>query len=373
MAWKVERAVLQEGWTTRLVVDDRTFDPHPQVTGFVVALNAAERSPNTVKTYLSALAGFLNWAEEHGVDWRRINVLDLTRFKRHLQEAPTRTGRPRSPATVGLALTAVAEFLRYCAAERIIDPAISDQLLENRQMHSTWHRRAGENGQFRRTRINALRVNRIEEPPEVLSDDQVVAMRQLAATARDRFLLRVLHEGGPRIGETLGLRTEDVHLLPNSRALNCAVAGPHFHVNRRRDNPNGALAKSRRPRHIPVADTFIADYRDYQHERFTSFGDRQSAYLFVNYQGPAAGRPMTYSNVYKIVTRLGRHCGFRATPHMFRHSAATTWVEAGSDIDVVQALLGHVAPTSTAVYLHASDERLREAVASVHRARVGGS
>lgn len=373
MAWKVERAILQEGWSTRLIVDDRAFDPHPEVTRFVVALDAAERSPNTVRTYLTALAGFLNWADEHGVDWRKINVLDLTRFKRHLQEAPTRTGRARSPATVGLALTALAEFLRYCSAERFIDATVASQLLEDRQAHSTWPRRAGENGQYRRTRINALRVNRVEQPPEILSDEQVAAMRQLAVTTRDRFLLRVLHEGGPRIGEALGLRTEDVHLLPNSRSLNCAVAGPHFHVNRRVDNTNEVFAKSRRPRHIPVATTFIADYRDYEHELYTRFGDRHSPYLFLNYQGPSAGRPMTYSNVYKIVTRLGRRCGFRATPHMFRHSAATTWVEAGSDIDVVQALLGHVDPTSTAVYLHASDERLREAVTAVHSARAGES
>lgn len=361
--------MLQQGWKTRLIVDDRSFDAHREAMGFAVALDAAERSPNTVKTYLTALAGFLNWADEQGVDWKTVRVLDLTRYKRHLQEAPSRTGRPRSPATVGLSLTAIAEFLRYCAAEGHVEPAVANRLVENRWIHPKQRRGAGERGQFRRTRINALRVNVIEASPEVLSDEQVTAMRRLAATARDCFLLRVLHDGGPRIGETLGLRTEDVHLLPNSRSLGCPVAGPHFHVNRRTDNPNEALAKSRRPRHLPVADTFIADYRDYQHERFMRLGDRQSAYLFVNYEGSAVGRPMTYSNVYKIVTRLGRRCGIRATPHMFRHSAATAWVEAGSDVDVVQALLGHASPTSTAIYLHASDERMREAVAQVHAAR----
>ncbi len=369
MAWTVERAVLQDGWKTRLIVDDRGFHPHPEAMGFVIAMEAAERSPNTVKTYLTALAWFLNWADGHGVDWRTVNVIDLTRYKRHLQEAPSRTGRPRSTATVGLSLTAVAEFLRYCAADGHIDPVVASRLVENRWVHPKGRRGAGENGQLRRARINALRVNLIEQPPEVLSDEQVTAMRDLAATARDRFLLRVLHDGGPRVGETLGLRTEDVHLLPNSRSLGCAVAGAHFHVNRRTDHPNGALAKSRRPRHLPVADVFIADYRDYQHERFMRFGDSQSAYLFVNYEGSAVGRPMTYSNVYKIVTRLGRGCGFRATPHMFRHSAATAWVAAGSDVDVVQALLGHASPASTAIYLHASDERMREAVARVHAAR----
>ena len=47
-----------------------------------------------------------------------------------------------------------------------------------------------------------------------------------------------------RIGETLGLRREDLHLLHSSRSLGCAVPGPHLHV-RRRMNQNGALAQSR--------------------------------------------------------------------------------------------------------------------------------
>lgn len=356
------------GWRTRLIVDDESFDPHPEAMGFVIGLEAAERSSNTIKTYLIAVAGFLTWADERGVDWRTANVLDLTRYKRHLQESPSRTRRPRSAATVGLSLTAVVEFLRHCAADGHIDPTVANGLVENRWVQPK-RRRAGEGGQFRRTRINALRVKLVERPPEVLSDDQVGQMRSAAATARDRFLLRLLHDGGPRIGEALGLRSEDVHLLPNSRSLGCAVAGPHLHVHRRTDNRNEALAKSRRTRHLRVADTFIVDYRDYQHERFMRLGERQSGYLFVNYEGPAVGQPMTYSNTYKIIARLGRRCRLRATPHMFRHSAATSWIDAGSEVDVVQQLLGHASPASTAIYVHASDERMREAVDTVHAVR----
>lgn len=202
--------MLQEGWKTRLIVDDESFDPHPEAMGFVVALDAAERSPNTVKTYLAAVAGFLTWADEAGIDWRTVNILELTRYKRHIQEEPSRTGCPRSSATVSLALTAIAEFLRYCAAEGHIDPAVANRLVESRWVRPHRRRGEGENGQFRRTRINALRVNLVEHPPEVLSDEQVAAMRAGAGTARDRFMLRVLHDGGPRIGEALGLRTEDM-------------------------------------------------------------------------------------------------------------------------------------------------------------------
>ena len=50
---------------------------------------------------------------------------------------------------------------------------------------------------------------------------------------------------------------------------------------------------------------------------------------------------------------------------MFRHTAATNWVRAGVDLDVVQRLLGHASLASTAVYLHAADEDKRRAVEAV--------
>jgi site-specific recombinase XerD len=54
---------------------------------------------------------------------------------------------------------------------------------------------------------------------------------------------------------------------------------------------------------------------------------------------------------------------------MMRHTAATNWIRAGVDIDVVRALLGHVSLASTTVYLHASDEDCRRAVETVAAGR----
>jgi integrase len=119
---------------------------------------------------------------------------------------------------------------------------------------------------------------------------------------------------GARIGECLGLQIEDVHLLPDSKALGCAAAGPHFHVVRRVSNENDALGKSRR-RTLPVIDEFIEDYRDYRYERSDRLPDVHSRFVFINYEGPARGAPMTYANAFKIITRLGKKVGVRAGPH----------------------------------------------------------
>jgi site-specific recombinase XerD len=74
---------------------------------------------------------------------------------------------------------------------------------------------------------------------------------------------------------------------------------------------------------------------------------------------------MTYRAAKRFFERLAKECGFAVRPHMLRHSAATNWVRAGVDLDVVQRLLGHISPCSTSVYLHARDEDKRRAVEAV--------
>jgi site-specific recombinase XerD len=78
---------------------------------------------------------------------------------------------------------------------------------------------------------------------------------------------------------------------------------------------------------------------------------------------------MTYRAAKGWFERLAAACGFPVRPHMLRHTAATNWVRAGIDLDVVQALLGHVSLASTTVYLHARDEDKRRAVEAVAAGR----
>lgn len=125
---------------------------------------------------------------------------------------------------------------------------------------------------------------------------------------------------------------------------------------------NGARAKSGRSRVVPLTQRSVHRYREHLMERDDVPQTAGADYVFVNLVGPHVGKPMTYSNTKQIFERIGTRCGFRARPHMMRHTAATRWIRSGVDPDVVQALLGHVSAASMAVYLHASDEDLRAAV-----------
>ena len=91
--------------------------------------------------------------------------------------------------------------------------------------------------------------------------------------------------------------------------------------------------------------------------------------VLVNLYHEPLGAPMTYRAAKGSSTGWPAECGFPVRPHMLRHTAATNWVRAGTDLDVVRALLGHVSLASTTVYLHARDEDKRRAVEAVAAGR----
>lgn len=200
---------------------------------------------------------------------------------------------------------------------------------------------------------------------EYFTPEQVELMIRMARNARDRFLIMLMRATGMRIGETLGMRRADVHLLADSCDLGCHVSGPHVHVHRRRDNANNALAKSRKSRTIPVTAEVAGYYRDYQWEREADPEAADSDMVFVNLFRAPLGRAMGYPNAKQLFDRLAKWAQIVARPHMLRHTAATEWVRAGVPRDVVQDLLGHEWPGSLKPYLHTTDRERREAVERV--------
>jgi len=367
--FRAERAVSPRDGGVWWVVLDPELVAHREASAFLACLQGADRSPHTVRAYAGRAALFLGWCTAAGVDWRRIELAELARFKHWVEVSPTRLGRPRSGATVNAILTAVCELLRFCARSGLIEAAVAERLSEPRWLRYTPPGfDPGESGQFRRVRARVLKARAATPFPEALTVEQLEVVLSCCRRPREHFLAVLLRDTGVRIGEALGLRREDMHLLPDSRALGCAVVGAHVHV-RHRANPNGALAKSRFPRTVPVSDAVLAGYGDYQHERAELVGEEGTEMVLVNLYHQPLGAPMTYRAAKGFFDRLADKCGFPVRPHMLRHTAATNWVRAGVDLDVVRALLGHASLASTTVYLHARDEDKRRAVEAVAAGR----
>lgn len=369
-SYRAERAVSPVDGAVSWVVLDSELVVHAEATAFLRSLDGAGRSPHTIRVYAGRAALFLGWCAEQGVDWRSVELAELARFKHWVEATPTRTGRPRSGTTVNAILTGVCEFLRFAARSGFIEAAVADRLSEPR-----WLRfvpsgfDVGEFGQHRMVRARALKTRATTPFPEALTPDQAEQMVGCCRTPRERFTVVLLRDTGLRIGEALGLRKADMHLLPDSRSLGCLVLGAHVHV-RHRANPNGALAKSRFPRSVPASEDVLVAYADYAHERTQILGVGEgNDMVLVNLYHQPLGMPMTYRSVKGFFDRVATDCGFPVRPHMLRHTAATNWVRAGVDLDVVKSLLGHASLASTSVYLHAHDEDKRAAVEAVAAAR----
>jgi integrase len=370
-----ERAISPVDGSVAFVVVDEDYDIHPEASAYLAWLRSSDRSPNTERVYAGRVALFLTYCAESRLDWRMLSLDDLARFMRglvtvpwrtHSSSAPTRKSGYRSNGTANAIMTSVCEFLRFAATRSWVPTEFAQSLAHPKYLrHGPPGYDCGENGQFRIVNGRAIRFRETEKAPESLTSAEIATVMRALTHCRDRLLVTVLAATGVRIGEALGLRREDMHLLSTSASLGCSVRGPHLHV-RRRINANGALSKSREPRSIPVTAGLVEVYTDYQYERSGVPGGDDSDFVFVNLYRPPVGAPLRYHNAKKLFERISETVGFAVRPHMLRHSAASRWLEEGTPRDVVQALLGHVSPASMTRYFHPSDEAKRAAVQRAH-------
>jgi len=356
------------------VVVDECYRLHAEASTYLEGLRGQSRSVNTERNYAYRLALYLTWCDERGLDWADPGFENLLRFRDWLVSTPLppRGKKPsvrprfRKDSSADAVLVTMTEFLRFGAGRGWVSAKVAESLTQPRHLRFLpTDFETGEGGRFRQVQTRTLRFKTGEPGIECFTPEQVQVMVQLARNARDRFMIVLMRATGMRIGETLGMRREDVHLLADSRTLGCHVRGSHVHVHRRRDNVNGALAKSNRSRVIPVTDEVAGHYRDYQWERDKVPAAGESDMVFVNLYRAPLGRPMSYPNAKQVFDRLAKSAEITARPHMLRHTAATEWVAEGVPHDVVQALLGQVSPSSLRPYLHTSDKRKREAVERV--------
>ena len=377
------------GWT---VVDDAYVEHERAAIWLRVLLDAQGRSVGTAQTYAGRLALYLTWAAAAGVDPVAPAVDELARFARWLERTPSRKHRSgrhrrraadpgvvalapaRAPGTVEGILAAVVEFVRFCASRGWCEPAVAQRLSFRTDLAfvpSGWDRgeRRGRPVVDRRV----VRRRRVQRPPETLSCDQVGALVDACANRRDRFVVEALYATGLRVAELCGLHLADLHLVPSATHLGCPVQGAHLHVVRREDNENGALAKSIFPRVVPVTRALVACHDAYRFERDRVPEAAESDYLLVNLWRAPLGHAMSCGAVERLFVRLSTKVGFRARPHMLRHSFASEVALLTKDPALVKELLGHASVSSTDVYLHARWADMRAAVDGQAARREAGS
>jgi integrase/recombinase XerD len=359
----------RERWT---VVDD-CYVEHDRAGEFLrVLLDGQGRSVGTARAYAGRIALYLTWAARAGVEGLSPTNGDLAVLARWLERTPSRKHRPgrnrrrssdpavvalapaRSAATIDGILTATVEFVRFGSSRGWTDTKTADALSVRRELSflPPGFERGERSG---RPMINRrlVRRRRIAKSPETLTAEQVGALVGACQNIRDRFIVEALYGTGLRVAELCGLRLSDLHLLPSSTHLGCKSTGAHLHVIRRDDNDNGALAKSIYPRTVPVARDLVWRYNTYRVERDAVPEAAESDYVLVNLYRRPLGRALRPDTVEQLFVRLSAHAGFRARPHVLRHSFASEVALVTKDPTLVKELLGHASVVSANVYMHA--------------------
>jgi integrase/recombinase XerD len=175
----------------------------------------------------------------------------------------------------------------------------------------------------------------IEEVDRLLEQPDVSTPRGL----RDRALIELLYATGLRVSELTALRPADVNL--DASYLTCTGKGTKQRV-------------------VPMGDEAAAWVRRYLRDaRPVLLGTRRSPRLFVNARGGGPG--LTRVGFWKILKAYGRSAGVTTalSPHMLRHSFATHLLERGADLRAIQMMLGHADLSTTQIYTHVLQERMR--------------
>ncbi|MCI7675320.1 MAG: site-specific tyrosine recombinase XerD [Phascolarctobacterium sp.] len=230
----------------------------------------------------------------------------------------------RSPTTIARKLASIKAFYRFLTAERYIrrDPA---EVLE-----------AAQKG------IHLPKFLSVQEVDELLEQPNLGTLEGY----RDKTMLETLYATGMRVSELVSVPVENVDL----KMQYLIVMGKG---SKERMLPLGRMALKYLERYLNVVRPQLL------HNKPDSCKE-----LFVT----SWGGPLTRQRVNELLEGYAQSAGItkRVTPHMLRHSFATHLLNNGTDLRVVQELLGHADISTTQIYTHLDMARLREVYDKTH-------
>ena len=273
-------------------------------------------SPNTVESYARDLAALAGFAEAQGTSVEALDRRALEAFVRSLMT------QGLSPRSVARAVACVRGFYRFLSLERRLEESPAADLKAPR----AWP---------------ALpKFLDLDEVDRLLAQPDVSTPRGL----RDKALIEVLYASGMRVSELVGVKPGELRL--DEGYLTC-------------------LGKGDKERIVPLGDQAVDWLRRYIRDgRSRLTKQRSTPWLFVNGRGGALSRV----GVWKLLKTYGLKAGItrEISPHVLRHSFATHLLERGADLRAIQVMLGHADLSTTQIYTHVLEARLRAVYDKYH-------
>jgi integrase/recombinase XerD len=281
----------------------------------------AERgvAANTVQAYRRDLDDYINFLEQSGIAPNKAATKDVREFVRSLSQ------RKLAPSTSARRLSAVRQFHRFLYAEGLCDEDPS-------------------------TTVDSPRRGRLL--PKILTEDDVSRLldqSQFGDKPEDmrlRALLELLYATGMRVSELIAL------------PLAATQQDKEYLLIR---------GKGDKERIVPLTPSAREALQSYESVRERVFaGGKLSKWLFPS-RGPA--RHLTRQRFGQMLKIHAGNCDIdpgRISPHVIRHAFASHLLAHGADLRALQQMLGHADISTTQIYTHVLDERMRHLVEDAH-------
>lgn len=276
---------------------------------------------HTVESYARDLRALARYAAGEG---RALGSLDRPALEAFIRQ---QMAAGLSPRSVARAVAAIRSFYRFLVLEQQLPASPAEDLSPPRAWPAL------------PTHLSIEEVDRLIAQPDVSSPFGL----------RDRAMIELLYASGMRVSELINVRAADLHL--DEEYLTCIGKG-----DKERLVPLGAEAAAWVARYQRDARPLLAAR--------AKRARRAESRLFLNGRGTGISRV----SFWRSISAYGRKAGIRTriSPHVLRHSFATHLLERGADLRAIQMMLGHADLSTTQIYTHVLEARLRSVYERFH-------
>lgn len=270
----------------------------------------------TETNYLIDLENFNNYLQTKKINFKKIEYGEILSYIKFLKEK-----QELSSNSINRHLSALRSFYNYLLVKNIIvsNPfkIVGSQKCEMRLP-------------------NYMKYNEFTDLIDSIEDDEY--------GLRNKALFELLFSTGMRVSELVSIKVKDIDF----ERYEIKVRG-----------------KGNKERICYFNSHSLNSLKEYISEsRNVLLNGKTSEYLFINH----IGTPLTSRGVRDILDRTIKKCSLntKITPHTFRHTFATILLNEGCDLKSVQELLGHVNLSTTSIYTHVTNDRIKDAYLHSH-------
>lgn len=280
------------------------------LTSFINYLSNEKRFPlTTIKSYELDISFYLNYIEEHHLNYKNINKDQIREYLKYLDNLKYKN------TTISRMLSALRHFYSY---------------LELHNKADNNYFKAIKNPKKEKKLPNFLQSDELDQIFDTLSNNDELSLR-------NRLIFELLYATGLRVSELVNVKISDIDM--KNKEINVIGKG----------------SKERIVFYGEYAAKYLNMYLN--NARNNLLNGKSSKYLILN----SRGEQITSRGIEKIVMKVVNDAALKhhVSPHVLRHTFATDLLNNGADLKSVQELLGHESLSTTEIYTHVTNERLR--------------